>query len=150
MIPEPRTSDLPGYAAKRSELVAKLALSRLEGAEIFENDGAGDRGWDFHVKLPDGRDFFVEVKSYSSFNTKNQWRVKQDSLEYRFPKSLGRYRNYPHPIFLWLIDADTEKGYYLRLDRLNIPGDCGPSFTGKIPPSDDLSAASLERMINGL
>jgi hypothetical protein len=108
----------PGYLSWRGELIARLALSR---AGLVVQD-APSQPCDVLASTPDGFYFLVEVDAYSTMHSARRPTFDRSHKEYRWPveKSVMRVATEVNlPVVLFVVDADTEAGYYARLDRLD-------------------------------
>ena len=114
----------PHYVAWRGELLARMALARIPGLIVNElpKDAATDYFYDFVVVADRGFCFFVEVKAYSSVRRKGNGVADETDLHWSVSADMiRRARRSQTPVFLFLFDADTEHGRFLRLDTLPAP-----------------------------
>lgn len=137
------------YVGYRAELLAQLALSRFPELSIHES--VPDCGYDFVVVTQQGGCFFVIVKAMSSIKLKIRnietiselrWRIKRRTLQWA--------KSCPNPVFLFLIDADTDHGRYLRLDDIAQPKASGVQQTIRFPIENTIDKLGLERLVTSL
>jgi hypothetical protein len=143
----------PGYVGWRGELLAELALARVPGLIVNRRpDRAESRfGYDFLVATERGLCFFVEVKAFSSFRLRathaapdGDWRWHLDAKTVRDAhESRSSY-------LLFLFDADTEQGRYLRLDTLPAPAGDEGRVTLLLPTDHAITRENLEALIAAL
>jgi hypothetical protein len=141
----------PPYSEWRGMLLAELALSRLPGLAVNRQHSSFDRGYDFLVATEHGACFFVEVKAFSSIRIEAkdvdataEWRWRLDASEVR------RARESRSPFFLFLFDADTDHGRFLRLDTLPDPDAGVRTVTVLIPRENSLDREGLESLVSAL
>jgi hypothetical protein len=114
----------PNYVGWRGELLARMALARIPGLIANEppKGAVMDVPYDFVVVADRGFCFLVEVKAYSSARRKLNAVADEPDLRWSLSADLiRRARRSQTPIFLFLFDADTEHGRFLRLDTLPEP-----------------------------
>jgi hypothetical protein len=139
------------YLGWRGELLAELALARVPGLVVHKlaGNGLAERGFDFVVAAEPGLCFFVVVKAFSSAKlgldhvenvAELRWDVDADLIR--------RARESHDPVFLFLFDADTDHGRYLRLDTL--PTSEVRQQSVVLPIEQTLNRESLQRLVNEL
>lgn len=137
------------YVGYRAELLAKLALSRFPELSIHES--GPNYGYDFVIVTQQGGCFFVIVKAISSLKLKIRnietifelrWRIERQSLQWA--------KSCPNPVFLFLIDADTDHGRYLRLNDIAQPKASGVQQTIRFPIENTINKPGLERLVTSL
>jgi hypothetical protein len=122
-------------------LLAELALARVPGLIVNKQHSAGDLCYDFLVATERGACFFIEVKAFSSMRlgAKAEWRWRIDaSLVHHARESMS-------PFFLFVFDADTDHGRFLRLDTLPTPDT--RSVTVRIPRENTLDRKGVEGIV---
>ncbi|MEX1230462.1 MAG: DUF4365 domain-containing protein [Planctomycetaceae bacterium] len=137
------------YTGWRGELLAELALARVP--ELSVHKPKEDLGYDFLVATPSGVCFFVLVKAFSSkkLNIENiaeiaelRWRIEIDQI--------ARTKESHTPVFVFLIDADTDHGRFSRLDTIEPAARRSPSHSIHFPIGNTLDKAGIERLIAAL
>jgi hypothetical protein len=143
----------PSYLAWRGELLAELALARLPGLVVHKRPERppAELPYDFLVATEHGLCFFVGVKAFSSFRL--DVRDVEAVRELRWPVDadlIRRARESQSPYLLFLFDADTEHGRYLRLDNLPDPDPQASRLTVRFPAEHTINKENLERLIEDL
>jgi len=139
----------PDYLVWRGELLARLALSRLESTVAYE--GTEDQPYDFLIVTADGFCFFVEVKAFSSTNLHIDRVETIAELKWRVSTELLRQANQSHsPVVLFLFDADTDHGRFLRIDTLHASKKSSHLQTIGFPIENVINKESLESLIREL
>ena len=143
----------PSYLGWRGKLLAELALARLPGLIVHErpNSAPSELPYDFLVSTEHGLCFFVAVRAFSSFwldvrdvevVPELRWSVDADLVR--------RARDSESPFLLFLFDADTDHGRYLRLDTLPPPAPGARLVTARFPVEQVITKEHLERLIADL
>ena len=139
----------PQYLGWRAELLTKLALSRLGGLSFFET--SQNEPYDFVVATSEGSCFFVEVKAFSSIRLNMSKVDKIQELRWRIPSKLlaeaNRSRN---PFILFLFDADTDHGRFLRLDSIPPTMNSARFQTIRLPISNTITEKTLRALVSEL
>jgi hypothetical protein len=137
------------YLGWRGELLAKLTLSWIPDLTIDE--ALDDSYNDFYVKTKDGIHFFVDVKAFSSLamDAKDVDKVKELQLQ-ASSRLVARSQNSNIPTILFLFDADTDHGRFLRLDKLLQGNEGSHSWTFKFPIENTINKTSLNQLIDSL
>jgi hypothetical protein len=136
----------PAYSEWRGILLAELALARVPGLVVNKRQSA-DR-YDFLVATERGACFFIVVKAFSSMRLDAQ---DVDSTEWRWridASLVRRARESRSPYYLFVFDADTDHGRFLRLDTLPAPD--GRSVTVRISRENTLDRKGVERVVADL
>jgi hypothetical protein len=138
----------PHYVGWRGELLAEVALRRVAGLEIHKPHQNGSRlDYDFLVSTPDGFCFFVEVKAFSSMKYRIADVAGIEGLLWTVDGELIRNaRKSQSPFVLFLFDADSEHGRFLRLDTLPDPP-ARSSATLQLPIENTITPTNLRRLI---
>lgn len=127
-----------------------MALSRIPGLIVTKHPDRAtvDPRFDFLVATEKGFCFFVEVKAFSSarfkisdVGTNEDWHWRLDA------KIVRRARECQSPFVLFLFDADTDKGRFLRLDTLPAPNQGVLKAPIRLPVENTINKESLESMI---
>ncbi len=143
----------PGYAGWRGELLAELALARLPGLIVNKRPDRPDIdfGYDFLVATEKGTCFFVDVEAFSSSRNRiadngsdQEWRWHLDT------ELVRRAHESRSPFLLFLFDADTDQGRFLRLDTLPIPDRGDRTMTVRIPAKNIINKENLNELIVSL
>lgn len=145
----------PDYVEWRGELLAELALLRVPGVVVVrrpsDSESKSNKAGDFCAVSMSGLAFWVVIKAFSSWHhdidraSSGEWRV-------RVPMALiERARALPAATLLFVLDADTDAGRYLRLDTIE-PGNGSGSKVATliIPPDHELTKERLARAIGEL
>jgi len=133
------------YVGYRAELLAQLALTRIEGLSVHRSDH--DYGFDLVVTTPSGQCFFVVVKAFSSIAQHVRSVETIDQLRYSLDRRILEWaRECPNPVFLFLIDADTDHGRFVLLSDLP-PSKATHKQTVRLPASNTIDAEGLERLL---
>jgi len=139
----------PQYLAWRGELLAEHALSRLESVTVYR--GSADQPFDFLAATTDGFCFFVEARAFSSTNSHIHRVETIAELRWRVPSALIRRANASHsPVLLFLFDADTDHGRYLRIDTLPDSGQSSALQTIRFPIQNVINKQTLEGLVREL
>ena len=135
------------YLGWRGELLAKLALAWIPGLTIDKS--LNDQPYDFYVKTNDGVRFFVEVKAFSSLgmSAKNVEKVKELRLQMS-TTLVDHAHEVNRPAVIFLFDADTDHGRFLRLDTLPAEEDKTHDQIFKFPIENTINKTSLEHLID--
>ncbi len=140
--------DSLAYVGYRGDLLAQLALSRLPQVDVFRPQVDG--GWDYLVATPDGVCFAVVIQAYSSTRRHMDDVAALPDLRWRLDRQIvDRARASRTPVMLFLFDADTEHGRYLRLDTLAAATD-SRTVTVSLPLGDTIDANSLGELLADL
>ena len=138
-------TDPADYVGYRGDLLAQLALSRLKSVDVFRPQADG--GWDFLVAAPNGATVAVVVEAFSSI--KRRWTQVADLpvLRWSLDRALiDRAAASRTPVVLFLFDADTDHGRYLRLDNLKSRGGDG-AFTVSLPIEQAINPRSVAALM---
>lgn len=145
-------ADAPDYVGWRGLLLAELALARVPEFLVHkEPDGQGPPPlrYDFLVATADGFCFFVTVAAFSSFRLKSCGPGSAEDIRWPLDAELVRQaRRSRSPVVLFVFDADTEHGRYLRLDTL--PEPTTKAVAVPIPVANTITPASLKRLVSEL
>jgi HD superfamily phosphohydrolase len=139
----------PNYIGWRGELLAKLALSRLSNLTITEQPREGR--FDFSVMTNDDFDFLIEVKAFSSMRQQIRDIETFELLRWQLPTVfLQKAKSMRCPVVLFLFDADTEHGRFLRVDNLELRSASARFQSVRFPRENTITKESLERMLRDL
>lgn len=144
------TTDGPSYLGWRGELLAELALARVPGLVVHKRSECPSANivYDFLAATEDGTCFFVVVKSFSSFRSRARGVAGAAELKVRIDADLVRRASRSHsPVILFLFDADSEHGRFLRLDTLPVPADDAEFVVVRIPRGQTINRENLELLI---
>jgi hypothetical protein len=139
----------PSYVGWRGELLAELALTRVPELSVHKPKEAC--GYDFLVATSSGVCFFVLVRAFSSKNQNIRaidqladwrWRVRTDFIVHA--------QESPSPVFMFLIDADTEHGRYLRLDTLEVRNKSAQAQTIRFPRDNTIDKRGIQALVAAL
>jgi hypothetical protein len=137
------------YIGWRTELLAKLALSRLPGITVTERPLKGK--FAFSVMTSTGFSFLLEVKGISSMREKIRDIETVSELRWRVQTALlKRLKTMRCPVVLFLFDADTEHGRYLRIDNLRLVAAAVQTQSIRIPLENVINTEGLHRMLKDL
>jgi len=138
-------SSSPAYAGWRGELLAQLALSRVPGLTIYQSPSQAP--FDFLASTSDGFCFFVEAKAFSSTRQHIREIEAVSELRWRLPSNVMEAAARSHtPVMLFLFDADTGHGRFLRLDDL--PANHGGRYlTVRLPVQNTITKENLQQRI---
>ena len=137
------------YVGWRGELLAELALARVP--ELSVHKPKEECGYDFLVASPSGVCFFVLVKALSSRNLRIRQIEEIDELRWRIDTQQIRRAQEGHtPVFIFLIDADTDHGRYLRLDTVHVRSESSDSEPIRFPRENTIDQKGIERLVRGL
>ena len=139
----------PRYLDWRGELLAKLALSRLPGITVVPQPMNGR--FDFEVAAGTKVRTLLEVKSFSSIREKIREIESIQQLRWRVPTTfLRNAQSVRCPVVLFVFDADTGHGRYLRVDNIKIAPITARFQTVRLPIENTITGASLRRMLKEL
>jgi hypothetical protein len=135
----------------RGAALAELAFARAPGLVVNKHlTGSGDGlAYDYLVATETGACFFVKVEAFSSarleaeaeaVDATSEWRRRVDAALVRRARECGT------PFFLFLFDADTDHGRFLRLDSLAKPDPRVKTVDVGLPREDVVDARGLERI----
>jgi hypothetical protein len=139
----------PSYLDWRGRLLAELALARIPELIVYKSPDHPP--YDFLAATAQGFCFFVNVKAFSSFHLdvadvetvpELRWSLDADSVR--------RARVSHSPVLLFLFDADTGHGRYLRLDTFPVPGSQTRRLTVRLPVEHTINKENLEKLIADL
>lgn len=137
------------YIGWRTELLAKLALSRLQGITVTEQPLEGE--FDFSVMTSSGFSFLIEVKGFSSMREKIRDIETVSEIRWRVQTALlKRSKTMRCPVVLLLFDADTEHGRYLRIDNLSLVAAAVQTQSIRIPLENVININGLHLMLKDL
>ena len=141
---KPKT--LPHYVQWRKEILAELVFTRLN---LIYTKLQPDSAADYSVYTRSGNQFLVVVKGLSSIARRIRNIETAQELHWRVPNQLlETARRSDYPFFLFLFDADTEHGRYLRLDTL--PENVSSSareVTLRFPKANTLDRDGLQKLL---
>ncbi|MCI0701174.1 MAG: hypothetical protein L0241_08830 [Planctomycetia bacterium] len=134
----------PDYIGLLAEKLAELALMRVsELTALKPPQGKPHPLFDLVVTTDRGVCFFVEVKSYSSF----QLKIEPESipvLELEVDADQIRTaRESATPVVMFLFDGDRGHGRFLRLDRLPEPEADAKTVLLSFPIENTITAESI-------
>lgn len=148
----PRTQ--PRYVSWRGKLLAQLALARVPGLVVHERPkhAPADFPYDFLVAAEHGACFFVAVNAFASFRMSKRGDIRDaDELHWALDADLvRRAQTSRSPFILFLFDADTEHGRYLRLDTLPDPGRKAEFLQVRFPRENTITTENLIGLIADL
>lgn len=137
------------YVGWRGELLAELALARLP--ELSVHKPKEDCGYDFLVATPSGVCFFVLLRAFSSKRSNMRQIEEIDELRWTLEtQQILRAQESHTPVFIFLIDADTDHGRYLRLDTLQVRKESSDRQTIRFPRKNTIDKKGIERLVAGL
>jgi hypothetical protein len=148
----PTSATAPRYASWRGQLLAELALARIPGMIVNKRPARQDTelDYDFLVATEAGFCFFVKVNAFSSawggsadLEAAEEWCWDVDLAV------LERAHTSRSPFLLFLFDADSEEGRFLRLDVLPLPPK-GRTVTVRLPADNAIDREKLEKLIESL
>ena len=137
------------YIGWRGELLAELALARVP--ELSIHKPKEDCGYNFLVATPSGICFFVLVEAFSSkkLNIRDldqiadlRWRISTDPIH--------QAKDSNTPVFVFLIDADTDHGRYHRLDTTDVRDESSQAQTIRFPLDNSIDKDGIERLVAAL
>jgi hypothetical protein len=143
----------PGYTLWRGKLLAELALARLPGLIVHKRQDRPhlDLPYDFLVTTERGFCFFVEARAFSSLHLGLSDIEAIDELRWRIDSDWLRHaRESYSPVVLFLFDADTEHGRYVRLDTLPAPETGTERLTITFSAEATINKDNLEKLIEEL
>ena len=136
----------PAYVGWRAELLVQTALARFPDI-IVHTSSIGDYGYDFVVATPTGVCFFVIVKAFSSKSREMSNIENVKELKWGVSTRILRWASKSRsPVFVFLVDADTEHGRYVRVDGTVITS--GNTQVLRFPAANTIDAKGLERLLN--
>lgn len=137
----------PAYVGWRSELLAKLALSRIPSLAIVHV--SQDHGYDYVVTSDDGLTFCLVVRARSSLHDEIREIHALEFVDVDLPRGLlERARTSLCPVVLFFFDADSGHGRYLRLDTL-AEQQLAKQYVS-LPIDHTITTRSLNRMLQTL
>ncbi len=143
----------PSYLGWRGELLAELALARVPGLIVHKRpeQETADLPYAFLVATEDGFCFFVEVRAFSSARLGIKDVQTVGELRWSIDAELiRRARESCNPVVLFLFDADTDHGRYVRLDSLPDPGPHAHHVTVRLPADHTTDRKSVEKLVAAL
>jgi hypothetical protein len=147
-LPELNVTD-PEYVSWRGELLAQLALSRVPSLTVYQSQAQNE--YDLLVSTERGFCFFVEVKAFSSTRHRIRDIDTVHELRWQVSKQLvQRASESRSPVVMFLFDADTDHGRFLRLDTLRPMRVNGDLQTVRFPINNVITKARLEEFIKEL
>ena len=143
----------PNYLGWRGELLAELALARVPSLVVHKraNGKPAEMPFDFLVCTEHGLCFFVIVRAFSSIRLGIESPETLGELRWAVDAELlRRVRASQSPVVLFLFDADTDHGRFLRLDTLPEPGSEAHRLAVRLPNENTLTKDSFEKLISTL
>jgi hypothetical protein len=145
----------PQYIGWRGELLAKLALSRLEGVTILEQGVSSPfspiNAFDLVVMTQEALTFLVEVKAFSSIQRGITNPEAQEWLEFELPTTfLKKARAAEASVVIFLFAADTEHGRFMRLDDIPLTTIAKNYQRVRFPIQNTITTASLNLLVREL
>lgn len=136
----------PSYLGWRGKLLARLALSRLPNVTITEQPKEGR--YDFSATTADNLTFLVEVKTLSSIRDGILDIETISELRRQVPTEfLRNAKSTQCPVILFLFDADTDHGRFLRVDNLDWGTTSARFQTVRFPRANTITTQSLYRLL---
>ncbi len=127
-------------------LLAELALARIPG--LIVTKAPIDLAFDFLVATEQGVCFFVVVKAFSSsrhhlaaWRADEEWKWKLDA------ETVRHARESRNSFLLFVFDADTDLGRFLRLDTLPEPNPEDSIVRVRLPAENVINKENLEAII---
>jgi hypothetical protein len=106
---------------------------------------------DYVVAAADGLCLSVLVRAYSSANAALGNVAELPELRWQLGREVvARARSHHSPVVLFLFDADTEHGRFLRLDTLPPPRSASGTITVALPVENTITARSLAALLMDL
>jgi hypothetical protein len=137
----------PDYLGWRGELLARLALARVPGLTAVKVEG-DEPGWDFLAATPQGLCFFIEVEAFSSLQRHLNGVEAAEELRWHVDaEHVRRARASRSPVVLFLFDADTDHGRFLRLDTLAAPAAGAKTQTVRLPRANIITREGIEKLV---
>jgi hypothetical protein len=144
------TKNAPEYVGRRAEMLAKLALLRTVGLQLYRREGNGPP-FTFVVAPEHAPMFFVAVAGFSALLTDSPEAVSRHAWLWRAEAdTVRRARHAQHPVVLFLYDADGDHGRFARLDHLPPPPKGRKQVPVRLPLENAINEANLEHLIAGL
>jgi hypothetical protein len=143
----------PSYLSWRGELLAELALARVPGLVVYKRPDRPPSELPYHflVTTEHGFCFFVEVRAFSSMRLDVADVETVGELRWSVDADLVRHaRESLSPVLLFLFDADSDHGRYLRLDTLPAPVSEAHRLTVRLPVEHTINKENLEKLIADL
>ncbi len=140
----------PDYVGWRGELLAELALSRIPGLIVSRRPDRPDSGigFDLLAATDGGFCFFVAVRAFSSATGRVKGHRRRDVWTWTLkPAEVRRARESRSPFLLFLFDADTDEGRFLRIDSLPEPDPETDRVRLDFPEQNTIDGKSLEGWI---
>jgi hypothetical protein len=139
----------PSYVSWRGELLAELALARVPALTVYKRPekAASDLPYHFLVATEHGLCFFVEVQAFSSFRLDVADVKTIPELRWAVDPDIVRQARASHsPVFLFLFDADSDHGRYLRLDTLPAPRPNTRHVIVRLPAEQAITRENVEKL----
>lgn len=157
-MPDPRSiaeikTTGPDYLGWRGDLLAELALARLPRLTVHKRPEGRSSSipYDFLVETAKGFCFYVLARAFSSFQLGIAHVERVGVLHWSlYADLIYRARESRSPILLFLFDADTDHGRFLRLDTLAVPRDKTGRLTVHLPVEQTINRENLEREVAAL
>lgn len=142
----------PSYLGWRGPLLAELALARVPGLVVARRPDPSDPSThDFLVATGRGPCITVAVEAFSSLRLRAEDPGAVDEWRWHLDRALvRRAREGGSPSFLFLFDADTDGGRFLRLDTLDVPTPAPRRITVRLSAENAITKANLEKLIEDL
>jgi len=135
----------PRYVHWRTEILAELVFTKLN---LIYTKLQPDSAADYTVCTRSGDQFLVEVKGLSSIARRIRNIETIEELRWRVPSQLlETARRSDYPFFLFLFDADTEHGRYLRIDTLPEDASSARDVTLRFPKANTLDRHGLQKLL---
>jgi hypothetical protein len=148
-------STSPPDLAWRGESLAELAFARVPGLIVNKHlkELGGGLAYDYLVATGGGACFFVKAEAFTSagldaeaerVDATAEWSRRVDAALVRRAHECGS------PFFLFLFDADTDHGRFLRVDALPGPDPKAKTVDVRLPREDAIDGKALERIAAAL
>jgi hypothetical protein len=146
------TTEGPDHIESRSDALAELAIARVPELLAFKRPRGAGEAFPFDLLILADREprFSVFVKGFSSQRSKPHPEEIGD-LECEVEASLLRAaRKNPHPVVLFLFDADRGHGRFLRLDARPEPPSNAKTVLLTFPIENTITADSIRKLATEL
>ena len=141
------TTDGPAHITWRSELLAELAIMRVDELRLMKPpSGSPAPPFQLVAASDSGICFIVQIAAYSSFRLK----IEPESIPVlELEVEAERVRTalrIPTPVVVFLFDGDRDHGRYLRLDTLPEPAAGAKTVVLSFPVENTITGDSIRKL----
>ena len=139
----------PSYIRERADLLTQVALTRFGELSLYP--AKAKDAYDFLVTTREGKCFLIVVEGFSSIRLDLECVETRRDLSWQIdPDTLRWAVSCPTQVFLFVVDADTGHGRYLRLNDQPLSHGNGRLGSVELPIENTLDEAGIRRLLTQL